>query len=86
MTRICGVIIVSKQICQKCGARCCKEVLIPVSPFIQWDRQWLKARGIKVKGNALLIPNVCRKLKDNLCTIQDKKPDSCREFKCKLLS
>ena len=76
-------------ICLKCGAACCKEIRIPLSPaspVLRWESQFVKKRGMKFEGQVLIIPSVCPRLKNDRCTIHDKKPKSCKEFTCQKIS
>ena len=66
------------QLCQQCGGKCCKTLLLPVNAI---DGQWLCAtRGASVKGG-VLIDSPCRHLdSDGKCAIYDARPYQCRQY------
>lgn len=71
--------------CKKCGL-CCKWLLVATLPKggeLDWD--YIKARDLIAvdRGNfiSLYINAPCKYLTDNnLCSIQDSKPESCLDF------
>jgi len=73
--------------CNQCG-ECCKTVRFELLDYDH--KRWAELHGIKVVEVGVKdyaeFPIVCTKLKDNLCTIYDDRPDMCRRFKCKTLS
>jgi hypothetical protein len=72
--------------CKKC-AKCCKELIVYMNS--EADNTFLNARGIKcVEDNGAYkytIPYVCPRLVDDLCSIHDDKPKTCKNFKCEEL-
>jgi len=69
--------------CQKCGS-CCKVFRVELSaPPSRLERQYFKARSIKVKGKAIIIPARCPHLTtENLCDIHGiaSQPLLCKRY------
>jgi len=71
----------------QCGD-CCKKMYIPFGDGKQTDwSRWIKLhKGLEInvyKGlECIVLNNVCRKLKDNKCTIYKDRPDMCKNFRC----
>ena len=77
-----------KEICEDCGAKCCKQLGSPIV-FPKEKRrieQYLKERNIpdhfqERPGGYHVIPTtVCPYLENNHCQIQDGKPLDCRNY------
>ena len=70
--------------CSKCGS-CCRWIEVKIRNLCQdQDRKdYLLTHGCKVKRHSVVIPTVCKHLKDNLCDLHDTelKPRMCRDFK-----
>ena len=65
--------------CSKCGACCTHIVLKPM--FMDKDiEEHYKARGCEIEDNVVKVPFPCPKLKDNMCTLYDKRPALCRQY------
>jgi Fe-S-cluster containining protein len=71
--------------CQKCG-NCCKYALFTVSKETYESlKDWNKHHNIEaIPVNehivSLLVPCICTKLNNNLCTIHTTKPSICKEY------
>jgi len=61
----------SLTICRdKCQAWCCKN----------------RAIVFTIDGTIKTDRSTCDKLKDNMCTIYENRPDGCRNYECPLLA
>jgi len=69
------------EICKECGAKCCKDVRVPVKMDLDPDTlEFLNTRG-RVLGAFWIIPARCKFLdKRNRCRIYARRPRQCREF------
>lgn len=70
----------------QCGD-CCKFMLIPIgdepSDFTRWAELHENIKLTEWRGLICVeLPFKCTKLKNNKCTIYDKRPDICKQFKC----
>jgi Fe-S-cluster containining protein len=63
----------------ECNAYCCKKEAISLT-----DEEAKLFKGstqlVEKEDFQILIANPCPKLKDNKCTIYQRRPSSCREF------
>jgi Fe-S-cluster containining protein len=71
----------------KCG-ECCRTMRFELHDFD--EAYWVELHGVKVVSEGKFLyaefPIKCKKLKDNLCSIYENRPDLCRRFVCKTLS
>ena len=73
--------------CSQCG-RCCKYIVFQIPSSIDKDlKEYYEVRGFVVlpAQHILLQYNPCPYLKDNKCSIHDKKPELCRRLDAKHL-
>ena len=67
-------------------SRCCEYVRIPILDIGEFDKTWLKRRGIKTIDagfyEELEIPSICPQLKDKKCKLGAKRPKVCKDYVC----
>jgi Fe-S-cluster containining protein len=81
-----------KEICKRCGSICCKFIRLPLDIPLRkviknWDKEWMKCRGVVEKKKELEIKNIGVNLDvwNLICKIHSNKPRACREFLCEKL-
>jgi Fe-S-cluster containining protein len=65
--------------CKKCGT-CCKFVRFKSDIKISdEEKRWFTGhKDCYVEDNNFIIKTKCKYLKDNMCTIQNNKPENCK--------
>ena len=65
--------------CAKCGALCCKTMIIGVNGATQEDLQFWATTG-RMIGSACVLNMKCKMLAGNKCSIYDLRPEKCKNF------
>ena len=65
-----------------CG-ECCKSLSFFLIDITEEQRYYYETHGCKVRGDEVIVPNICPHLKENVCDIWETEeyPNICRNFK-----
>ena len=66
--------------CELCGGACCKSFTIPFMALKGDAGDWLAYHG-KLEGESVRFECACTKLKEGRCTIYQKRPKVCVDYK-----
>lgn len=74
--------VMKDKYCLMCG-ECCKFLTFTIGGLStnRIYKDYYQKHGCTIKGDKLSVPIVCPQLKDNQCTIHDKKPFLCKQYR-----